>query len=210
MARLDLYAALGADQVRGRMGRVPGLRGRLLPGPAWGENPDLAYDCGKPFGWIKKVGWKAGEDKWPCAYEAIREFKIDNETMGSLIAEIDLEGRELARWCRNGSTPTRRAGKPGPPAPAEWEIRIWTDLPQVFRRAWVTMLSAYAFACDATAGSRPSSMTKTITSNWNPEFGERIILVPRSPDRPKRRRSAAHRSDRLQHGRARRERRHGQ
>ena len=27
--------------------------------PSWGENPDLAYDCGKPHGWIKKVGWKA-------------------------------------------------------------------------------------------------------------------------------------------------------
>jgi len=24
--------------------------------PAWGSNPDMAYDCGKPFGWIKKVG----------------------------------------------------------------------------------------------------------------------------------------------------------
>ena len=55
----------------------------------------MAYDCGKPFGWIKKVGWKEGEGKWPCAYEAIREFKIDNETMGGLIAAIDLEGRDL-------------------------------------------------------------------------------------------------------------------
>ena len=25
--------------------------------PAWGSNPDLAYDCGKPFGEIWKVGW---------------------------------------------------------------------------------------------------------------------------------------------------------
>jgi len=24
--------------------------------------PVLAYDCGKPRGWIKKVGWLAGED----------------------------------------------------------------------------------------------------------------------------------------------------
>jgi glycine betaine/proline transport system substrate-binding protein len=64
--------------------------------PAWGTNPDMAYDCGKPRGWIKKVGWKAGEETWPCAYEAIRAFRIDNETMGNLIAEVDLEGREVS------------------------------------------------------------------------------------------------------------------
>jgi glycine betaine/proline transport system substrate-binding protein len=63
--------------------------------PSWGVNPDLAYDCGKPRGWIKKVGWKEGEQKWPCAYEAIRNFRIDNESMGGLIAAIDLEGRDL-------------------------------------------------------------------------------------------------------------------
>ncbi|MCH8000572.1 MAG: ABC transporter substrate-binding protein, partial [Proteobacteria bacterium] len=26
--------------------------------PSWGLNKDMAYDCGKPRGWIKKVGWK--------------------------------------------------------------------------------------------------------------------------------------------------------
>ena len=39
--------------------------------PKWGTNPDKAFDCGKPRGWIKKVGWKDGESKWPKAYEAI-------------------------------------------------------------------------------------------------------------------------------------------
>jgi glycine betaine/proline transport system substrate-binding protein len=63
--------------------------------PSWGVNPDMAYDCGKPFGWIKKVGWAGGEDKWPKAYEAVRKFHIDNQTMGELIAKIDLEGEEL-------------------------------------------------------------------------------------------------------------------
>ena len=64
--------------------------------PSWGVNPDMTYDCGKPHGWIKKVGWKGGEERWPCAYEAIRAFKIDNPTMGGLIAAVDLEGREVA------------------------------------------------------------------------------------------------------------------
>ena len=63
--------------------------------PSWGSNTDMAYDCGKPFGWIKKVGWKGGEDIWPCAYETIRNFRIDNQTMGALIIEVDLEGKPL-------------------------------------------------------------------------------------------------------------------
>ena len=32
----------------------------------WGSNPDATHDCGKPFGWIKKVGWAGGEEKWPA------------------------------------------------------------------------------------------------------------------------------------------------
>jgi glycine betaine/proline transport system substrate-binding protein len=63
--------------------------------PSWGLNKDMTYDCGKPRGWIKKVGWKGGEAKWPGAYKAVRNFKIDNATMGALIVKIDLEGQKL-------------------------------------------------------------------------------------------------------------------
>ena len=63
--------------------------------PSWGMNKDMAYDCGKPRGWIKKVGWKGGEQKWPKAYDAIRNFHIDNQEMGQLIIKIDLEGQKL-------------------------------------------------------------------------------------------------------------------
>ena len=63
--------------------------------PSWGMNADMAYDCGKPFGWIKKVGWKAGEAKWACAYQAVRNFHIDNDTMGALIVEVDLDGKSV-------------------------------------------------------------------------------------------------------------------
>jgi glycine betaine/proline transport system substrate-binding protein len=62
---------------------------------SWGMNTDMAYDCGKPYGWIKKVGWKDGESKWPCAYEAVRNFRIENEEMGALIIAVDLEGNSV-------------------------------------------------------------------------------------------------------------------
>jgi glycine betaine/proline transport system substrate-binding protein len=63
--------------------------------PAWGGNADMAYDCGKPRGWIKKVGWKDGEQKWTCAYQAVRNFKIDNQSVGEMIGQVDLDGKEV-------------------------------------------------------------------------------------------------------------------
>ncbi len=73
--------------------------------PSWGMNKDMAYDCGKPRGWIKKVGWKGGEAKWPGAYKAVRNFHIDNATMGALIVKIDLDGGKLedvvAQWLKD-------------------------------------------------------------------------------------------------------------
>lgn len=63
--------------------------------PAWGLNPDMAYDCGKPFGDIWKVAWTGFEDKWPGAAAAVRAFSIDNDTMGQLITEVDLNGKTV-------------------------------------------------------------------------------------------------------------------
>ena len=60
--------------------------------PSVGLNPDMAYDCGKPSGLVRKAGWAGGEAVWPCAYQAIRAFRMDNATMGELVAEVDLEG----------------------------------------------------------------------------------------------------------------------
>ena len=63
--------------------------------PAWGLNPDAAYDCGKPFGEIWKVGWSGVKDKWPGAYKAITAFTIDNAQMGAMITEVDLNGKTV-------------------------------------------------------------------------------------------------------------------
>ncbi len=63
--------------------------------PKWGSNPDMAYDCGKPFGEIWKVGWAGVKDKWPGAYAAIKAFTIDNDQMGAMITEVDLDGKTV-------------------------------------------------------------------------------------------------------------------
>lgn len=70
--------------------------------PAWGSNADMAYDCGKPFGEIWKVGWAGVKDKWPGAYNAIKAFTINNDEMGAMITSVDLDGKKLedvvAEW----------------------------------------------------------------------------------------------------------------
>ncbi len=73
--------------------------------PSWGMNSDMAYDCGKPRGWIRAVGWKGGEKKWPCAYQAVRNFQISNQEMGGMVGEVDLEGKKVdavvEAWIKN-------------------------------------------------------------------------------------------------------------
>ncbi len=73
--------------------------------PAWGINPDEAYDCGKPRGPIWKVAWVGVQEKWPGAYEAVKAFNIGNEEMGAMVAEVDLSGRTVdevvAEWMTN-------------------------------------------------------------------------------------------------------------
>ncbi len=36
-----------------------------------------------------------GEAKWPCAYEAVRNFRIENDTINAMISEVDLEGKSV-------------------------------------------------------------------------------------------------------------------
>jgi len=63
--------------------------------PAWGQNKDKAFDCGKPQGWIKKMAWAEGEKIWPCAYDITRKFTMDGDEVGKLVYEVDVNGRTV-------------------------------------------------------------------------------------------------------------------
>ena len=62
---------------------------------SWGSNPDAQYDCGKPRGPIWKVAWSGVKEKWPGAHKAIQAFNVGNDEMGSMITEVDLNGKKL-------------------------------------------------------------------------------------------------------------------
>ena len=82
-------------QFEGEWVKFPEYEDACYDDPSWGENPDMAYDCGKPYGWIKAVGWAGGEEKWPAAYEAIRNFDMTNDDMGAMIGKVDVDGMPI-------------------------------------------------------------------------------------------------------------------
>jgi len=63
--------------------------------PKWGVNPDKTHDCGKPHGPIWKVAWSGVKDKWPGAYKAIKAFNVNNDEMGAMITDVDLNGKTV-------------------------------------------------------------------------------------------------------------------
>lgn len=64
--------------------------------PAWGINPNAAYDCGKPTGPIWKVASVTLGQRWPAARTAVERFRIDNAEMGAMITAVDLEGQSVS------------------------------------------------------------------------------------------------------------------
>lgn len=93
---LWIYAPHWAPiKYQGEWVKFPPFEPACYQDPAWGTNPDMAFDCGKPRGPIWKVAWAGLKDKWPGAYKAIQGFKVTNEEMGGLIARVDLEGEKV-------------------------------------------------------------------------------------------------------------------
>ena len=79
----------------GKFIEFPAYEPECYTDPAWGSNPDMAYDCGKPTGPIWKAAWSGMEGKWPGAVAIIRDFSISNEAMGDMVYKVDIEGMEI-------------------------------------------------------------------------------------------------------------------
>ncbi len=80
---------------KGEFVQFPPFEKACYEDPAWGVNPDATHDCGKPRGPIWKAGWSGIKDKWPGAYKAIKAFQLDNDEMGKMVGEVDVDGKKL-------------------------------------------------------------------------------------------------------------------
>ena len=79
--------------------------------PAWGINPDMAYDCGKPTGPIWKVASSNLQAKFPDAYKAIQAYTMSNDAMEKMLVEVQRDGRStddvVADWLKANETTWR-------------------------------------------------------------------------------------------------------
>ena len=71
--------------------------------PAWGVNPQLAWDCGNPRdGWLKKAVSRQLHKKHPCAYRVIRRLDFENKHIAAAAALVELDGlspeQAAQRW----------------------------------------------------------------------------------------------------------------
>jgi glycine betaine/proline transport system substrate-binding protein len=63
--------------------------------PSVGVNPDMAYDCGKPFGEIWKYAWGGMKDKWPIAHKIATNYSITADELNALSGQVDLDGKPI-------------------------------------------------------------------------------------------------------------------
>jgi glycine betaine/proline transport system substrate-binding protein len=81
---------------KGEWVKFPAYEDACYKDPKWGTNPDKAYDCGKPRGEIKKLGWTGAEAKWPKAIAAVKKFSITNDQIGAMAKEVDVDKKAVA------------------------------------------------------------------------------------------------------------------
>jgi len=80
---------------KGEWVEFPGYTKECYEDASWGSNTDEKHDCGKPRGPIWKVAWAGLKDKWGGAHAAIKAFTINNDEMGAMVSDVDLNGKKL-------------------------------------------------------------------------------------------------------------------
>ncbi len=96
------------SKYKGEFVKFPAYTKECYSDPAWGSNKSAKHDCGKPRGPIWKVAWAGLKKKWPGAHKIIQNFKLSNDEMGKMVADVDLKKQKLgdvvAAWMgANGS-----------------------------------------------------------------------------------------------------------
>ena len=71
-------------------------QGEWIKFPAYTkECYDSNHGCAKPEGPVKKLGWAGAEKKWPKAMAAVKKFHMDNDTIGGLAKQVDVDGKKV-------------------------------------------------------------------------------------------------------------------
>lgn len=61
--------------------------------PAYGPNKDVTGDCDFIPTRVFKAAWPGLKDKWPAAYEILRNFTLTTEQQQPLMGAVDVDGK---------------------------------------------------------------------------------------------------------------------
>lgn len=78
---------------KGEFVEFPKYEPDCLTDPKWGQNKDAVYDCGAPAsGYLKKVGSKELEEKWPKAAAILKKINLTNAQIAAAASLVDVDG----------------------------------------------------------------------------------------------------------------------
>lgn len=70
--------------------------------PAYGPNPDATGDCDFIPTRVFKATWPGLKEKWPAAYEILKNFKLSTEEQQPMMGAVDVDGKKTedvsAEW----------------------------------------------------------------------------------------------------------------
>ncbi len=64
--------------------------------PGWGPNSNATHDCDFAQAAVTKSVWAGMQDKWPAAFEFIKQFELSGADQQLMMKAIDVDGKELA------------------------------------------------------------------------------------------------------------------
>ncbi|WP_069301361.1 ABC transporter substrate-binding protein [Neptunicoccus sediminis] len=81
---------------------LPAAEEACFTDASWGVNPNETSDCDFSASRVFKTSWSGFEEKWPAAYEILKNFKLDTETQQPLMGAVDVDGNAVeevvAEW----------------------------------------------------------------------------------------------------------------
>lgn len=63
--------------------------------PAWGPNPAATFDCDFAPTRVFRAAWPGVREKWPAAYEIMKNFQMTNAIQEPLMGAVDVDGKDV-------------------------------------------------------------------------------------------------------------------
>ena len=80
------------NRIEGKFIEFPDYAPECETVPEWGINPKYPWDCGNPRnGWLKKVASLTFSERWPCAFDILKNFNFSNQMIAEVASWVDVD-----------------------------------------------------------------------------------------------------------------------